>query len=171
MLQVLDHVGIYMLIAGSYTPLMLISLHHHNSARVLLTAEWIAAACGSVFATCSDLNAPMTMYIELGFFVSMGLGVLLITDIIAATLSYEELFLLFLGGGFYLSGIIFFILGEIKPIYHTVWHLFVVCAAAIHWFEVYFYVIETDLNTPAKQVVSAVAEAMQQAVHHAGASS
>lgn len=39
-----------MLIAGSYTPFMLISLHHHTAARVLLTAEWIAAVLGSAFA-------------------------------------------------------------------------------------------------------------------------
>lgn len=53
--QILDHVGIYMLIAGSYTPFMLISLHHHTAARVLLTAEWIAAVLGSAFAGECDL--------------------------------------------------------------------------------------------------------------------
>jgi predicted membrane channel-forming protein YqfA (hemolysin III family) len=37
-----------MVIAGSYTPVLLIALHHHNSAQVLLTAEWIAAVLGSI---------------------------------------------------------------------------------------------------------------------------
>lgn len=50
MLQVLDHVGIYLVIAGSMTPFMLVALHHHTSARVLIAAEWIAAFLGSVFA-------------------------------------------------------------------------------------------------------------------------
>lgn len=48
--QILDHVGIYLLIAGTFTPFMLIGLHHHYSARVLLTMEWIAAVLGSIFA-------------------------------------------------------------------------------------------------------------------------
>lgn len=49
-LQVLDHVGIYLVIAGSMTPFMLVALHHHTSARVLICGEWIAAFLGSVFA-------------------------------------------------------------------------------------------------------------------------
>ncbi len=43
-------------------------------------------------------------------------------------------------------GITFFILGEIKPIYHVVWHLFVVVAAALHWFCVYFFIVSVDLT-------------------------
>jgi hemolysin III len=50
-LQILDHVGIYLVIAGTYTPFLLIGMHHHTSARVLLTAEWTAAILGSVFAS------------------------------------------------------------------------------------------------------------------------
>jgi len=49
-LQVLDHVGIYLVIAGSMTPFMLVALHHHTAARVLICGEWIAAFLGSVFA-------------------------------------------------------------------------------------------------------------------------
>ena len=49
-LQVLDHVGIYLVIVGTMTPFMLVGLHHHTSARVLICAEWIAAFLGSIFA-------------------------------------------------------------------------------------------------------------------------
>lgn len=49
-LQVLDHVGIYMLIAGSYTPYLLIALPSSTAARVLVSAEWIFALFGSIFA-------------------------------------------------------------------------------------------------------------------------
>ncbi len=61
--QILDHVGIYMVIAGSYTPYLLISLHHHQSARLLLTAEWVAAILGSTFAgeRCCSLP-PIDVY-------------------------------------------------------------------------------------------------------------
>ena len=73
-LQILDHVGIYMLIAGSiflfllsqlinynynvfllelgsYTPFLLIGLHRYTSATVLLIAEWLAAAAGTMFVS------------------------------------------------------------------------------------------------------------------------
>ena len=43
-------------------------------------------------------------------------------------------------------GIAFFILGEYKPIYHVVWHLFVVLAASLHWFCVYFFIVSVDLS-------------------------
>jgi channel protein (hemolysin III family) len=46
----LDHIGIYILIAGTYTPFMLIGLHHRVQARILLVAEWLAAAFGTGFA-------------------------------------------------------------------------------------------------------------------------
>jgi channel protein (hemolysin III family) len=49
-LQILDHVGIYLVIVGTMTPFMLVGLHHHNSARVLICAEWIAAFLGCLFA-------------------------------------------------------------------------------------------------------------------------
>lgn len=49
-LQILDHIGIYMLIAGSYTPFFLIGLHHDMPSRVLLSAEWLCAIFGSVFS-------------------------------------------------------------------------------------------------------------------------
>ena len=50
-LQILDHVGIYMVIAGTLTPFSLITLNHHTSARVFITAEWIFAVLGSIFAS------------------------------------------------------------------------------------------------------------------------
>lgn len=50
-LQVLDHTGIYYLIAGSYTPFLLIALHHDTSSRILLTSQWIGAFFGTIFSS------------------------------------------------------------------------------------------------------------------------
>lgn len=50
-LQILDHVGISFLIAGSYTPLLLISSHHHITARFVVVFEWLAALFGTVVAS------------------------------------------------------------------------------------------------------------------------
>lgn len=51
-----------------------------------------------------------------------------------------------MGGVFYVIGISFFILGEVKPIYHVIWHLFVVVAATIHWFDIYLFVVGSELG-------------------------
>lgn len=56
------------------------------------------------------------------------------------------LYLMFGGGMSYLVGVIFFVLGEIKPIYHVIWHLFVVFAATMHWFAVYFFIANMSLD-------------------------
>ncbi len=109
---------------------------------------------------CSDLNAPTTTLVELTLFLIMGNGVFLIWNDIVATFPYPAIILFLLGGGAYLFGITFFILGEHKPIYHTVWHLFVVIAAALHWFDVYFFIVRTDIGA------AAVARIEEFQLHH-----
>lgn len=168
-LQILDHIGIYFVIAGSYSPFCLIALHHHTSARVLLTLEWIAAFLGCTFCTFADFTKPTTTLIELIIFVCMGCGFLVIWPTFISEIQKEALWLLFLGGSFYLIGIGFFIAAEWKPIYHAVWHLFVVAAAATHWFCVYFYVVQVSLDplqSPTKAAVGSIITAVEAAVHH-----
>ena len=75
-------------------------------------------------------------------------GVLYEWTHVVSDLSPPAFALLALGGASYLLGIPFFILGERKPIYHVVWHLFVVMGAALHWFDVYFFVVGIEINHP-----------------------
>lgn len=113
---------------------------------------------------CADINAPSTNLIELIFFISMGCGVFLVWSEIIAMLSYPAIILFLFGGGAYLFGIIFYILGEIRPIYHTVWHLFVIAGAAFHWFDVYFFIIRTDIGAAA--LAAAVAKMDEYHIPH-----
>lgn len=76
----------------------------------------------------------------------MGCGVVLIWHHIVAELTREALLLLLTGGFFYIFGIIFFILGEYRPIYHTVWHIFVVIGAVVHWFDIYFFILQVNFK-------------------------
>lgn len=174
-LQILDHIGIYFVIAGSYSPFCLIALHHHTSARVLLTLEWIAAFLGCTFCTFADFTKPTTTLIELIIFLAMGCGFLVIWPLFIAEIQKEALWLLFIGGAFYVIGIFFFIAAEWKPIFHAIWHLFVVAAAATHWFCVYFYVVQVSLDplqSPTKAAVGhwvdsvdSIITAVEAAVH------
>lgn len=91
----------------------------------------------------------------------MGLGIFLVWPVFSTEVSASAVFLCLLGGAFYIVGIIFFILGEYKPIYHTIWHLFVVAAAAIHWFAIYFFIVQTSLENTAKTAVTDLVDSMQ----------
>jgi hypothetical protein len=127
----------------------------------VVIGEWVAAVLGSIFATCSDLNHPSTTLVELCFFVAMGAGgSLLLMDEILAEFSGTMLTLLSLTAFFYLFGIAFFVLGEYKPIYHVIWHVCVVFAAAFHWFNVFFFVVTSDIDgvSPTKAAVSDMCE-------------
>lgn len=145
-LQILDHVGIYMLIAGSYTPFLLIGLHGHLSASILLVLEWLCVFCGIVFCTYADFSSMTTTIIELVVFVVMGCSVLFIWPSMEEALPPPAINLLVAGGAAYVVGIFFFIKGETKPIYHSVWHLFVILGASLHWFDVYFFIVNTRLG-------------------------
>lgn len=145
-LQVLDHVGIYMLIAGSYTPYLLIGMRGHLSCTVLLVLEWLAVFCGILFSAQADFSSNTTTAIELVTFVAMGCAVGFVWPLMSVTLPATAITLLLAGGAAYIVGIFFFIRGESRPIYHSVWHLFVMLGAALHWFDVYLFIVNTRLG-------------------------
>ena len=140
-LQVLDNIGIYMLIAGTYTPLLLIGLHNSSRGTHLLMFEWVFAGVCSMFTTYADLNLPLNVNIKLFSFIAMGAGCFLIFKDIYSTVGFNVISGYGLGALAYVVGVVFFIKGETVPIYHTVWHLFVVLAAIIHWFCTYHYMV------------------------------
>jgi hypothetical protein len=115
---------------------------------------------------CSDLNNPIVTIIESCNFVIMGSGVLLVWPQILLEMTSTEVFMLLLGCGFYVVGLIFFALGIThRPIFHTIWHIFVLIAAALHWFLVYFFIIDTDLTSPVKTRVTDFVDQLSAAAH------
>lgn len=108
-----------------------------------------------VYAACNDLNAPATTMVELTIFLCMGFSVLFVSHLLLVELSSAAMVLCLIGCLCYLVGIFFYIMGEYRPIYHVIWHVFVLAAATVHWFAVYFFVVQTDIvYSPAKTVVA-----------------
>jgi hemolysin III len=145
-LQILDNIGIYMLIAGTYTPLLLIGMHNHTRGINLLIFEWLAAIICSMFAIYADLNHPLNNNIKLVSFVGMGGACLFMIHDIVEILPWDCVILFIIGALSYVVGIYFFIKGETRPINHTIWHLFVVIAAVLHWFGTFHYIIGMDIH-------------------------
>ncbi|MGL5048882.1 MAG: PAQR family membrane homeostasis protein TrhA [Shewanella sp.] len=135
-LKIADHCAIYCLIAGTYTPLMLISLQGTQSI-VILTAIWSLAIGGMLFKTLfihKLKKLSLVMYLVMGW-----LCVTVIGDLTAA-MSEVGFNLLILGGLFYTLGVVFYV-GKRIPFNHAIWHLFVLGGAMSHFLCIYLTVI------------------------------
>ena len=127
-----DLSGIFLMIAGSYTPFMLAKLSGPY-AWTLLGLVWTAALCGVALNLLARWNAPR-VYIAL--YLMMGWAVLAVTHLLVASLSPLGLGLLAVGGLLYTIGVMFHINKKL-PFNSAIWHGFVVAAASCHFAAIY----------------------------------
>ncbi len=135
-LRILDHINIYYLIAGTYTPVALITLVDGNGWLVFYTV-WGIALFGTIlklFFTGKYEFLSLLLYLVMGWLIILDFQNLLIKT---TELGIQ---LLMLGGAFYTIGIIFYAIRKI-PYNHFIWHLFVLAGAISHWFFIYVDVI------------------------------
>ncbi|MCL1126338.1 PAQR family membrane homeostasis protein TrhA [Shewanella surugensis] len=134
--KIADHCAIYILIAGTYTPLMLISLAG-TKADLILLVIWLVALGGVFFKT---LFTGRFKVLSVCLYLGMGwLSMIIINDLIAgmSPLGFD----LFIAGGlFYTLGVIFYVVKAI-PFNHAIWHLFVLAGASSHFLCIYLTVI------------------------------
>jgi hemolysin III len=141
--QILDHCAIFILIAGTYTPIGLIGLSNVPEAVAMVIMEWLIALVGiTIYCVSAHIprlveSFPYIIY-EVVLYLVMGQMCLFSYEQIIVPLSKDLLFTLLLGGGIYIVGVIFFVLEQVKriPIMHCVWHIFVLAAAIVHFFSV-----------------------------------
>jgi hemolysin III len=134
--RVFDHICIYLLIAGSYTPFLLLTLGG-GFGWTLLCVVWTLALAGSIFKIFSTgrHHAFSTFsYLGLGW-----LAVLLIKPLLSA-IPLEGFLLVCASGAFYTAGVAFYV-WEKLPYNHAIWHGFVMAGSACHFFAVLLYVI------------------------------
>ena len=132
--KLLDHCAIYILIAGSYTPLMLITLKGPLGYGMLLMV-WIIAVAGIIFKIVFGhkyKKLSLMTYLGMGF-ISLG-----IINQLYRSLTSEGLMLLISGGAIYTLGVVFY-MSKTIPYNHAIWHLFVLAGAGCHFFMIYFY--------------------------------
>lgn len=132
--QILDHSCIYLLIAGSYTPLTLVSLRGPWGWS-LFGVIWGLAAVGVVFKaffTSRFQALSVSLYLVMGWLVVVAAKPMM-RDLPPGLLPW-----LVAGGLSYTLGVVFFALDK-KPYFHAVWHLFVLGGSALHFFGMLFY--------------------------------
>jgi len=134
--RIIDHISIYFLIAGTYTPVLLILLLE-SKGWPLFWIVWGIAAFGIIlklFFTGRFEIFSTLLYLVMGWLIVFDFSKL--SDVMHS----QGVLWLFAGGLFYTVGIIFYVIEKI-PYNHVIWHLFVLCGAICHFFMIFNYVI------------------------------
>lgn len=141
LLQKFDHLSIYLLIAGTYTPYMLVTLRGAWGWSIL-GVVWGLALIGMIIdAIPKDKEKINRRIIPLIIYVVMGWLVVIPLKPLAENLASNGVVLLALGGGLYTLGIIFFVLDSRVKHAHGIWHLFVIGGSLSHYVSITAYVI------------------------------
>lgn len=138
-LQILDHDSIYLLIAGTYTPITLITLQTSPWGIPILCAVWGAAVLGAVL---NSIDMQRFKRVSLILYVIMGWAVLVDIRSVIKGMSTSGFVLLLVGGICYTVGIIFYKMKQVRFM-HGVWHLFVVAGSVLHYLAILLYVLPT----------------------------
>ena len=136
LLRALDHSAIFLLIAGTYTPFMLVSLGG-ALGWTMLAVIWALAAAG--IAARLALKGRLHNLV-VACYVAMGWIVVFVVRPLVAGLPSGGLALLAAGGLAYTLGVIFYKWRSL-PYNHAVWHGFVLAGSALHFFAVLLYVV------------------------------
>lgn len=138
-LHVMDHMAIYFLIAGTYTPFCLVTLRpgHAALAWTIFGIEWGGTLAGILFKirTTGKFRFVSTVaYIVMGW-----VAIIAIVPLIRSLQGLGTMWLT-LGGGLYTLGCLFY-LWKSLPYSHMVWHLFVLAGTICHFFCMLWYVM------------------------------
>ncbi len=138
-LEVCDHMAIYFLIAGSYTPFTLVTLRQDSPALAwtLFGLIWGLTAAGVILKTFT--TGRFRLASTLGY-VAMGWLVVLAIRPLLRVLPTAGLVWLLVGGSLYTLGTVFY-LWRLMPFHHAVWHLFVLGGTVCQFICVLFYVM------------------------------
>ena len=134
--RIIDHISIYLLIAGTYTPVLLISLTD-SLGWTLFWTVWGIAVFGVIlklFFTGKFELFSTLLYLVMGWLIIFDFSNLSIA------LGSNGILWLFAGGLSYTVGIVFYALQKV-PYFHVIWHLFVLGGAVCHFFMIFFHVI------------------------------
>lgn len=134
--RVFDHTSIYLLIAGTYTPIALVTLNG-KTGWVLFGVVWGIAVLGIVLNAISIERFKKFSMIS---YVVMGWAVVFSAKEVIARMPKNGLIFLLIGGIAYTVGIIFYALKKVKYM-HSIWHLFVLAGSILHFFAVCLYVL------------------------------
>ena len=135
--RVLDHCMIFLLIAGTYTPITLCCLQG-RSGPVLFAVVWAAAVVGIVL---NAVNMERFKKLSMICYLAMGWVVVFAMPEVLATVPAKGVWYLVAGGVAYTLGAVVYGVGSRVPYMHSVWHLFVLAGSVFHTLTVFNVVL------------------------------
>lgn len=136
LMRVFDHCAIYLLIAGTYTPFLLVSMRG-PAGWTLFGVLWGLAAAGCLLKIlCMERWETLSVVL----YVAMGWAVIATIKPALAAVPPAALTLMAVGGIAYTAGIIFYAWRRL-PYHHAIWHLFVLVGSITHFIAVLYFVV------------------------------
>ncbi|HED34947.1 MAG TPA: hemolysin III family protein [Gammaproteobacteria bacterium] len=135
-LQKMDHAAIYLLIAGTYTPFLLVSLRGVWGWS-LFGVIWSLAVVGVLLEFIPRKRYERT---ALALYLGMGWIIVLAIQPMIESVAPGGLYLLVAGGLAYTLGVVFFV-WEKLAFNHAIWHVFVLAGSVLHYFAILLYVV------------------------------
>lgn len=135
-LRIIDHISIYFLIAGSYTPFVFL---YSQSMRgtLVLSSLWILTFVGIIFKTFFVNRFEM---FSIGVYLLMGWSVIFMPSSFFENIPQHVWNLILAGGILYTAGVGFYVWQKLK-FHHAIWHVFVLIGAICHFVGVGFAVV------------------------------
>ena len=139
-LQVLDHCSIFLLIAGTYTPIALCAIRPYNPALgwSLFGAIWALAALGITF---NAIDLKKYDRFSMACYLLMGWAIVARIDLIYRLIGPAGFWLLLAGGLAYTAGAVLYLVGRKRRYAHSAFHVFTVIGSLLHFLCVLLYVI------------------------------
>lgn len=128
----IDHSVIFLYIAGSYTPLIMFTLHNAWS-WIVLTGVWFMALIGIVVQLFKKNNFKLSIFLYLFF----GWFAVFISKPLLSHLPLQIIMLILTGGILYTVGTIFYLMRKLY-FHHVIWHLFVMAGGYCHYLAMYY---------------------------------
>ena len=135
-LRALDHSAIFILIAGTYTPFLLVNLRGPWGWS-LFGVIWGLALIGIVLRIVRGRRSTL---VSVALYIGMGWAVVVAAKPMLNSVAPGGLWLLLLGGLAYTLGVVFYVWKRL-PYHHAIWHVFVLAGSILHFFAILFYVI------------------------------
>ena len=132
----LDHLSIYLLIAGTYTPFTLVTLRD-SMGWPIFGIVWGMALLGIILDVMPKKGSrvlPVIIYLLMGWLIAFAFNSLL------QALPMAGVYRLFWGSLFYTGGVVFYLLDGKVSYFHGIWHIFVLVGSFCHYLVILYFV-------------------------------
>lgn len=135
--QIMDHNTIFLLIAGTYTPITLYILGG-VIGWILFSVVWVASIIG---ITLNSINMEKAKIPSLICYIATGWVIIFAIKPLIAKVPFISALFLVLGGVIYTVGVVFYVIKKVKY-FHPIWHIFTVLGSAFHYFSILIAIIK-----------------------------